>query len=83
MYRGDLPIRNSQFPIWAKGEGDLTCPKPLFLRNTPDIEGDFQPTTPPQDGTTPYIWVAKRDGQPISNTFKKPKAIWARQILHF
>ena len=41
LYRGDPPIRNSQFPIWAKGKGVLGPSKPPFLRNIPLSKADF------------------------------------------
>ena len=31
-YRGDPPIRNSQFPIWAKGEGDFGVAVPIYFK---------------------------------------------------
>ena len=40
-YRANPSIRNSQFPIWAKGKGVLGPSKPPFLRNIPLSKADF------------------------------------------
>ena len=38
-YRGIPPIRNSQFPIWAKGEGVLGPSKTAILKKYTFIKG--------------------------------------------